>query len=112
MKQILIICLLSAFTIIGFYVNREYWFGWIKKPIEKKEIQIGIVIGYETLDSIPNGSKNTFYGHTYMGAITTGSPCGETVYLGFRYSLKSISTQNATIIGGPGSPPGTTIPCD
>ncbi len=65
MKQIIIICILSAFTIIGFYVNREYWFGWIKPyvPQPQKEIPIGEAYGDGTLNSITSGQQNMAWGY-------------------------------------------------
>ncbi len=77
MKQIIIIILLSAFTIIGFYVNREYWFGWIIKPdCTKTEIQEGVMVGIQELKNTPSGKDNVFYGYATMDSITTGTPCG------------------------------------
>lgn len=78
MKQIIIIIFLCAFTIIGFYVNRGYWIGLFKPPPlpEPKEIIEGVLIGYETLNSVPSGSKNRAYGFSSIGDTTTGGPCG------------------------------------
>ena len=41
--MILIICLLAAFTFIGFYVNRDYWFGGMKKE-QQKELFLEITL--------------------------------------------------------------------
>ncbi len=96
MKTIIIICILSAFTIIGFYVNREYWFGWIKPyvPQPQKEIPIGVAIGYETLNSITSGRQNIVIGYE---AVALSDTIRINMYAGFSVDKNGIRKPNGIV---------------
>ena len=96
MKTIIIICILSAFTIIGFYVNREYWFGWIKPYVQQqqKEIPIGEAYGYQTFDSITSGQGNVVYGYSSFALSDT---IRINIYAGFSVDKNGIRKPNGII---------------
>ena len=66
MKQIIIILILSVFTIMGFYVNREYWIGLFKTEIyiePEKPILEGVAIGYAEGHALVSGGENVAFGY-------------------------------------------------
>ena len=73
--KILIIIFLSLFAIAGFYVNRDFWFGWIAKPHHTKtEIQEGVVVGYQEVKNLPSGKDNISIGDSIAPDIIWGHP--------------------------------------
>lgn len=71
------ITILAIFTIIGFYINREYWFGWIKKPKTEKicsNPNEGVSTYIPEFDTIIEGRVKVGYiiGHGEVQIITSG----------------------------------------